>query len=47
MHDLIGIGLAFFLSVIGIFFAYGAFGSAKTNSQIQETFIELQQARTE
>jgi hypothetical protein len=47
MRDLIGIGLALFLGVIGIFFAYGVFGSANTNSQIQETFVELQQARTE
>lgn len=47
MRDLIGIGLALFLGVIGIFFAYGVFGSANTNSQIQETFLELQQARTE
>jgi hypothetical protein len=47
MRDLIGVGLALFLGVIGIFFAYGVFGSANTNSQIQETFIELQQARTE
>ena len=38
---------ALFLGVIGIFFAYGVFGSANTNSQIQETFVELQQARTE
>jgi hypothetical protein len=47
MRDLIGVGLALFLGVIGIFFAYGVFGSANTNSQTQETFIELQQARTE
>jgi hypothetical protein len=47
MRDLIGVGLALFLGVIGIFFAYGVFGSANTNSQIQETFVELQQARTE
>jgi hypothetical protein len=47
MRDLIGVGLALFLGVIGIFFAYGVFGSANINSQIQETFIELQQARTE
>src|SRR5471030_1644834 len=47
MRDLIGVGLALFLGVIGIFFAYGVFGSANTNSEIQETFLELQQARTE
>jgi hypothetical protein len=47
MRDLIGVGLALFLGVIGIFFAYGVFGSANANSQIQETFVELQQARTE
>ena len=47
MRDLIGVGLALFLGVIGIFLAYGVFGSANTNSQIQETFVELQQARTE
>jgi hypothetical protein len=47
MRDLIAVGLALFLGVIGIFFAFGVFGSANTNSQIQETFIELQQARTE
>jgi len=47
MRDLIGVGLALFLGIIGIFFAYGVFGSADTNGQIQETFIELQQARTE
>lgn len=47
MRDLIGVGLALFLGVIGIFFAYGVFGSSNSNSQIQETFLELQQARTE
>ncbi len=47
MRDLIGVGLALFLGVIGIFFAYGVFASSNSNSQIQETFIELQQARTE
>ncbi len=47
MRDLIGVGLALFLGVIGIFFAYGVFGSSNSSSQIQETFLELQQARTE
>jgi hypothetical protein len=47
MRDLIGVGLALFLGVIGIFFAYGVFGSSNSNSQIQDTFLELQQARTE
>jgi hypothetical protein len=47
MRDLIGVGLALFLGVIGIFFAYGVFGSSNSNSQVQETFVELQQARTE
>jgi hypothetical protein len=47
MRDLIGAGLALFLGVIGIFFAYGVFGSSNSSSQIQETFLELQQARTE
>lgn len=47
MRDLIGVGLSLFLGVIGIFFAYGVFGSSNSNSQIQETFVELQQARTE
>jgi len=47
MRDLIGVGLALFLGIIGVFFAYGYFGSANSNSQIQETFLELQQARTE
>jgi hypothetical protein len=47
MRDLIGVGLALFLGVIGIFFAYGVFGSSNSSSQIQETFLELQQVRTE
>jgi len=47
MRDLIGVGLALFLGVIGIFFAYGVFGASNSSSQIQETFLELQQARTE
>jgi hypothetical protein len=47
LRDLIGVGLALFLGVIGIFFAYGVFGSSNSSSQIQETFLELQQARTE
>jgi hypothetical protein len=47
MRDLIGVGLALFLGLIGIFFAYGVFGSSNSSSQIQETFLELQQARTE
>jgi hypothetical protein len=47
MRDLIGIGLALFLGIIGIFFGFGVFGSADINSEIQETFTELQQARTE
>jgi hypothetical protein len=47
MRDLIGVGLALFLGVVGIFFAYGVFGSSNSNSQLQETFVELQQARTE
>jgi hypothetical protein len=47
MRELIGIGLALFLGVIGIFFAYGVFGAPNSSSQIQETFLELQQARTE
>jgi hypothetical protein len=47
MRDLIGIGLALFLGAIGIFFAFGVFGPANSDSQIQETFLELQQARTE
>jgi hypothetical protein len=47
MRDLIAVGLALFLGVIGIFFAFGYFGSANSNSQIQETFLEIQQARTE
>ncbi|MDB5392887.1 MAG: hypothetical protein JWM91_393 [Rhodospirillales bacterium] len=47
MRDLIATGLALFLGVIGIFYAYGLFGSSNSNSQIQETFLELQQARTE
>ncbi len=47
MRDLIGVGLALFLGVVGIFFAYGIFGSSNSSSQIQETFLELQQARTE
>src|ERR1700760_1816554 len=47
MRDLIGVGLALFLGVIGIFFAYGVFGASNSNSQIQETFLELQQVRTE
>jgi hypothetical protein len=47
MRDLIGIGLAIFLGVIGLFFAYGIFGAANGSGQIQETFVELQQARAE
>jgi hypothetical protein len=47
MRDLIGVGLALFLGVMGIFFAYGVFGASNSSSQIQETFLELQQARTE
>ena len=47
MRELIAVGLALFIGVIGIFFAFGVFGSANANSRIQETFIELQQARTE
>jgi hypothetical protein len=47
MRDLIGVGLALFLGVISIFFAYGVFGASNSTSQIQETFLELQQARTE
>jgi hypothetical protein len=47
MRDLLGVGLALFLGLLGIFFAYGVFGSADRNSRIQETFLELQQARTE
>jgi hypothetical protein len=47
MRHLIGVGLALFLGVIGVFFAYGGFGSSNSSSQIQETFVELQQARTE
>jgi hypothetical protein len=47
MRDLIGVGLALLLGIIGIFFAYGVFGSSNSSSQIQETFLELQQARTE
>jgi hypothetical protein len=47
MRDLIGVGLALFLGIIGIFFAYGLFGSSNASSRIQETFLELQQARTE
>ncbi len=47
MRELIGVGLALFLGVIGIFFAFGIFGSSNSSSQIQETFLELQQARTE
>src|ERR1700679_401084 len=47
MRDLIGVGLALFLRVIGIFFAYGVFGASNSSSEIQETFVELQQARTE
>ena len=47
MRDLIGVGLALFLGVIGIFYAYGIFGASNSNSEIQETFLELQQARTE
>jgi hypothetical protein len=47
MRELIGVGLALFLGVLGIFFAYGVFGSSNVNSQVQETFVELQQARTE
>jgi uncharacterized protein (UPF0261 family) len=47
MRDLIGVGLALFLGVIGIFLAYGVFGASNSSSQIQETFLELQQARTE
>jgi hypothetical protein len=47
MRDLIAVGLALFLGVIGIFYAFGVFGSANSNSQIQETFLEIQQARTE
>ena len=47
MRELIGVGLALFLGVIGIFFAYGVFGASNSSSQIQETFLELQQARTE
>ena len=47
MRELIGVGLALFLGVIGIFFAYGVFGAGNSSSQIQETFLELQQARTE
>jgi hypothetical protein len=47
MRDLLAVGLALFLGVIGIFFAYGVFGASKSSSQIQETFLELQQARTE
>ena len=35
MRDLIGVGLALFLGVIGIFFAYGVFGSSYSSSQIQ------------
>lgn len=35
MRDLIGVGLALFLGIIGIFFAYGVFGSSNSNSQIQ------------
>jgi len=44
---LIGIGLALFLGVIGLFFAFGGFGAANGASQIEETFTELAQARTE
>jgi len=47
MRELIGVGLALFLGVIGLFFAFGGFGAANGTSQIQETFVELQQARTE
>jgi hypothetical protein len=47
MRDLIGIGLALFLGVIGIFYAFGLFAGSNSNSQIQETFLELQQARRE
>ena len=47
MRDLIGVGLALFLGLIGVLFAYGVFGSSNSNSQIQETFVELQQARRE
>jgi hypothetical protein len=47
MRDLIAVGLALFLGVIGIFYAFGVFGAANSNSQIQETFLEIQQARTE
>jgi hypothetical protein len=47
MRELVGVGLALFLGVIGIFFAYGVFGASNSSSQIQETFLELQQARTE
>src|SRR6185312_9629101 len=47
MRDLIGVGLALFLGVLGIFFAYGVFGSSNSNSQVQETFLEIQQAGRE
>jgi hypothetical protein len=47
MRDLIGIGLALFLGMIGLFFAFGGFGAVNGSSQIQETFAELAQARTE
>jgi hypothetical protein len=47
MRDLIGIGLALFLGIVGTFYAFGLFGGSNSNSQIQETFVELQQARRE
>ncbi len=47
MRELIGVGLALFLGVVGLFFAFGGFGAANGTSQIQETFAELQQARIE
>jgi len=47
MRDLVGVGLAIFLGVIGVFYAYGQFGGSNTTSMVQETFLEVQQARGE
>lgn len=47
MRDLVGVGLAIFLGVLGVFYAYGQFGGSNTTSMVQETFLEVQQARGE
>jgi len=47
MRDLVAVALALFVSVLGIFYAYGSFSGSNTTSMVQETFLEVQQTRTE